>query len=113
MIPVARKVWQPIASAMPAARARRPIMRQASGWVIGFSGKHFAVVLPRGAEQPALAVFGDAGRVDISVQGFGQRVMARHRVVLAAFLVQPDQPAPRGRKSSTFIFKAAVMRANE
>jgi hypothetical protein len=31
VMPVARKVWQPIASAMPAAAARRRIMRQASG----------------------------------------------------------------------------------
>jgi hypothetical protein len=36
-MPVARNVWQPIASAMPAAAARRRIMRQASGWLIGLS----------------------------------------------------------------------------
>jgi hypothetical protein len=35
VIPVARKVRQPIASAMPAAVARRRIIRQASGSVIG------------------------------------------------------------------------------
>jgi hypothetical protein len=32
---VARKVWQPISATMPAAAARRRIMRQASGWPIG------------------------------------------------------------------------------
>jgi hypothetical protein len=31
VIPGARKVWQPIGAAMPAAAARRRIMRQASG----------------------------------------------------------------------------------
>ena len=35
----------------------------------------------------------DAGGGDIGVQRLGERVMARHHVLLAAFLVQPDQPA--------------------
>ena len=40
--------------------------------------------------------------------------MAGHDVVLAAFLVQrSSQPAPFGRRSSTFIFSAAPMRAKE
>ena len=37
MIPVVRKVWQPIGAAMPAAAARRRVIRQASGWLIGLS----------------------------------------------------------------------------
>jgi arginine exporter protein ArgO len=37
VIPVARKVWQPIGAAIPAATARRRIIRQASGWLIGLS----------------------------------------------------------------------------
>jgi integrase len=32
VIPVARKVWQPIGAMIPAAAARRRIIRQASGW---------------------------------------------------------------------------------
>ena len=41
----------------------------------------------------ALAVFGNAGGIDVSAQRLGERVMAWHRVLLAAFLVQPDLPA--------------------
>jgi len=81
VIPVARKVWQPIGAAMPAATARRRIMRQASG----------------GAEQPTLAVLGDAGRIDVGAQRLGKRVMARHRMLLAAFLMQPDRPPGAAR----------------
>src|ERR1700730_5932298 len=36
-MPVARKVWQPIGAGMPAAAARRRIIRQASGWLIGLA----------------------------------------------------------------------------
>ena len=36
-MPVARNVWLPIGAMMPAATARRRIMRQASAWVIGCS----------------------------------------------------------------------------
>src|ERR1700676_4097236 len=35
----------------------------------------------------------DSGGGDVRVQRFGERVMAWHHVLLAAFLVQPDQPA--------------------
>src|ERR1700726_4590787 len=48
-------------------------------------GEQAAVVTPRRAEQPTLTILGDAGRIDVSVERLGQRVMARHRVVLAAF----------------------------
>ena len=47
----------------------------------------------RRAEQPALAVLGDAGGIDVGVQRLGERVMAGHDVLLAAFLVQPELPA--------------------
>jgi hypothetical protein len=46
-----------------------------------------------GAEQPALAVLGDARGGDFGVQRFGKRMMARHLVMLAAFFVQPQLPA--------------------
>ena len=68
-------------------------MRQASGWFIGCSDSTVRVVPAAGAEQPALAVLGDAGGVDVGVQRLGERVMARHGVMLAAFLVQPEPPA--------------------
>jgi hypothetical protein len=60
----------------------------------------------------ALAVLDDAGSIDVGAQHLGGRVVVRHAVLLATFLMQPDRPAPRGRRSSTFTFKAAVMRAN-
>jgi hypothetical protein len=50
-----------------------------------------------GAEQPALAVFRETGGVDIRAQRFSQRVMARHVVFLAAFLMQPNGPAGTAR----------------
>ena len=68
-------------------------MRQASDWVIGCSDSAVRVVPARRAEQEALAVLGDAGGVDIGAQRLGKRVMARHDVMLAAFLVQPELPA--------------------
>jgi hypothetical protein len=46
-----------------------------------------------GSEQKALAVFGNAGRSDVGMQRLGKRMMARHGVMLAAFLVQPQPPA--------------------
>jgi hypothetical protein len=51
----------------------------------------------RSAEQPALAVLGDAGGVDVGAQRLGECVMARHTVLLAAFLMQPDRPAGAAR----------------
>ena len=44
-------------------------------------------------KEPAFPVVGDTGRADIGVQRFGQRVVAGHRMVLAAFLMQPNRPA--------------------
>jgi hypothetical protein len=79
VIPVAGNVWQPISAVMPAAAARRRIMHQASDWVHGELGQPIGFVPTCGAEQPALAIVGDAGRVDEGAQRFGERVMARHR----------------------------------
>jgi hypothetical protein len=77
-------------------------------------GERIGFVPGRGAEQPSLAVLGEAGGIDIGTQRLGEGVMARHRMLLAAFFVQQHvQPAPRDRKSSTFIFSAALMRAKE
>jgi hypothetical protein len=50
-------------------------------------------VTTRRAEQKPFLVRRDAGGGDVGVQRLGERVMARHHVLLAAFLVQPDQPA--------------------
>jgi hypothetical protein len=63
----------------------------------GFLRQHSAVMATAGAEQPALAIFGDAGRVDIGAQRLGQCVMARHAVLLAAFLMQPNRPSGAAR----------------
>jgi len=45
------------------------------------------------AEQPALAILVDAGSVDVSALRFGERMMARHTVLFAAFPMQPDCPS--------------------
>jgi hypothetical protein len=77
-------------------------------------GQPRPIVARAGTKQPALAVFGDAGSGNIGVQFLGERVMARHDVMLATFLMQPQPPAGAlRRRSSTFIFNAAVIRANE
>ena len=55
-----------------------------------FIGEDIAVVPARRPEQPPLAVLGDPGRVDIGVQDLCERMMARHGVVLASSLVQPN-----------------------
>jgi hypothetical protein len=72
-------------------------------------------VNPCRPKQPAFPVSGDASRIDVGVQGFGECMLAWQGVVMiVAFLVQPyNRPAPRGRKSSISTFKAPVVRANE
>ena len=45
------------------------------------------------AEQPTLTILGDSGGGDIGVQRLGERMMAGHGVMLAAFLVQSQPPA--------------------
>src|ERR1700733_3157571 len=54
--------------------------------VHGLVGEGGGVMSGTGPEQPALAVFGDTGCTDVGVQRLGKRVMARHCVLLAAFL---------------------------
>ncbi len=59
--------------------------------------------LPTVAVMPAAAalrrIMRHAGRRDIGTQRLGECMMARHRMVLAAFLMQPDLPArPFGPK---------------
>ena len=86
MIPLAHNVWQPISAAIPAALARR-----------------------RSAEQPALAVLGDAGRIDVGAQRFGKRMMTRHRMFLAAFSCSRTvHPAPRGCNSKLWLITDMV-----
>ena len=53
----------------------------------------------RGSEQPALAVLSNAGGADVGAQRFGERMVVRHRVLLAAIFVQPDRP-PRRRTAA-------------
>ena len=84
--------------------------RRPAPWLLGQT----VALCPGWCEQIALAVVGDAGGVDIGTQYLGERMVARHRVLLAAFLVQLHLPAGAlGRRSSTFIFSAALMRAKE
>ena len=45
------------------------------------------------SKQPAFAIVGDAGGLDVAAERFSKRVMAWHRVMLAAFLEQPELPA--------------------
>jgi hypothetical protein len=75
---------------LPAAAARRRIIRQASGWLHRRCG-------PVRCGTAALAVLDDAGRVDVIPQRLGQRVMARHGVLFATFFVQPHRPAGAAR----------------
>jgi hypothetical protein len=56
-------------------------------------GKRSSAVPAAGAEQKGLSVRPDAGGGDGGVRRLGERMMARHHVLLAAFLVQPDQPS--------------------
>jgi hypothetical protein len=55
-----------------------------------------------GPEQPALTIIGDAGGGDVGVKRLGERVMTRHLVMLAAFLVQPQPPTRTLRPKITF-----------
>ena len=61
-MPVARNVWQPISAAMPAVLAAAD-HAPGVGLVHGAVGQPIGFVAARGAEQPALAVLGDAGRI--------------------------------------------------
>ncbi len=46
-----------------------------------------------GAKQPAFAIFADASGINVSAECFRESVMARHRVLFAAFLMQQKLPA--------------------
>jgi hypothetical protein len=76
------------------ARGCRPPADHAPGVFLPHRlfGQHGGGVSRAGAEQPALAIFGDAGGGDVSVQCFGKCVMTRHHVFLAAFLMQQHSP---------------------
>jgi len=64
--------------------------------------------------QPAFPVLADAGRVDVRVQGLGEGMMTWHRVVFAAFLVQPNRPADTARPQILDLYlQRRVMRAKE
>src|SRR4051812_42251793 len=96
-MPVARNVWQPIGAVMPAATARRRIMDQASDWFMA-SSDSVSAFCPRAVrDSHPLAVLGNAGGVDVGAQRFGKGMMARHRMLLAAFFVQPDCPSGAAR----------------
>jgi len=45
------------------------------------------------AEQPAVPVVADSGRRDVGMQLQGERMMARHHMMLAAFLMETESPA--------------------
>jgi hypothetical protein len=92
VIPVARKVLA--ADCLGDAGSRSAPADHSPGIGLGhrIGRQHFAVVTPRSAEQPSLAILDNAGRVDVGAQGLGERVMARHRMLFAAFLVQADRP---------------------
>ena len=67
-------------------------MRQASIAVHRLVGQR-AGAAGGGAEEGALAVVADAGRLDIGVEIGFELVVRRHLMALAAFLVQPHPPA--------------------
>ena len=73
---------------MPAAAARAADHTPGVSLRHRLLGQHGRSVPRAGAKQPALAVLGDAGGIDVGAQRLGEHVMARHRVLLAAFLVQ-------------------------
>ena len=50
-----------------------------------------------GTEQQALAILGDTGSVNVGAQRFGKRVMTRHGMQLAVFLMQLDRPSGAAR----------------
>jgi hypothetical protein len=96
VIPVARNVWQPISAAMPAAAARRPIIRQASGWLIGLP-ESAPLLCPRAVRNSQPLRSSTMLEIDVGAQCLSERVMARYAVLLAAFLMQSDRPSGAAR----------------
>ena len=92
VIPVARKVWQPIWVAIPAGfgppidHLERPPAHASDAPRARHSWR-----APPGKR--ALLVLADPGRLDVGVKVRLERVVHRHLVVLAALLVQPEPPA--------------------
>ena len=76
----------PIRVSMPAAFARRRMMRWASCWKRGIAGQ-LASLAAGAAEEIAVDVIGDAGRFDIIVQTLIEAVVTGNVVLLAAFFV--------------------------
>ena len=91
-MPVARNVRQPILTFMPSSPARRRIMRQASTRCMA-SPAELAGAAASGAEEGPLLLFTDAHGVDVRVEVALKRVVGRHLVALAAFLVEAEPPA--------------------
>ena len=92
-MPVARKLWQPIRVATPAFGAAAD---HAGGVGAGHASPVSRAGRGRRAERNsgALAIGGDAGGVDVGVEIVLEQMMRRHLVLLAAFLVQAEPPAP-------------------
>ena len=55
--------------------------------------KRHGVMARAGSKEPAFAIVTDTRGIDVGAQHLGKRVMARHRVLLAAFLVKLHLPA--------------------
>jgi hypothetical protein len=68
------------------APADHPAGVRLARWLVG---QHAAVVPARCAEHPAFAVLDDAGGLDVGAQRLGERVMARHAVLLAVKWAAP------------------------
>jgi len=86
-MPVARKVWQPIAIAITALEARRRTMRQRSPRNIGLTESCAAFPITERNKRP-LTVVRNTSRLDVGVQIFFELVVARHLVELTAFFMQ-------------------------
>jgi hypothetical protein len=88
VIPVARKVWQPILVVSSACLTHRRIISKAFRRSSGRSDSR-PVFPERRPEQLAFFVVGDPGRLEVGLEA----VVDGHLVVLAALLVQPQPPA--------------------
>src|SRR4051812_30042330 len=89
-MPVARKVWQPIFTDIPASAARRRIIRQTS---IHREACKDASLADRRPEQGRAALVADPGRGEVLVEVRLELVVRRHLVPLAALLMESEPPA--------------------
>jgi hypothetical protein len=92
-MPVARNVWLPIFVPISAPAARRWIIAKAFAWGRGVLGQ-FAGASANGAEKRSLLVIAESATVDIGVQVGFEIVMVRHRMKLAAFLMEANPETP-------------------